>query len=112
MGKMLGIDARGRGPALVYAVAGALDLAAAAEVMEGITDALDRAPAGIDVDLSKLCYIDSVGFSVFVTAHYQCLDAGVPLRFVHPTPLVARLLRANGLDEILQLVEVDALVSA
>jgi anti-sigma B factor antagonist len=110
MREMLGTD--GRGPALVYVVAGALDLAVAAEVMEGISDALGRRPAGIDVDLSQLRDIDSVGFSVFVTAHYQCLDAGVRLRFVHPNPLVARLLRASGLDEILQLVEVDTLVGA
>jgi anti-anti-sigma factor len=80
--------------------------------MDGITDALGRGPAGIDVDVSELSYIDSVGFSVFVTAHYQCLDAGVRLRFMHPSPLVARLLQASGLDEILQLVGVDTLVSA
>jgi anti-anti-sigma factor len=100
------------GAPLVCVVAGALDLAAAAEVMEGLGSLLDREPGGIDIDISRLSYIDSVGFSVFVTAHYQCLDAGVRLRFLHPSPLVARLLRANGLDEILHLVEVDALVSA
>ena len=98
--------------AAVYAVAGALDLAAAAQVMEGLTAVLDRGPSAIDVDLSNLSYIDSVGLSVFVTAHYQCLDAGVRLRFVNPSLLVSRLLQANGLDEILQLVTVEALVGA
>jgi anti-anti-sigma factor len=110
MREMLGTN--GRGPVLRYAVAGALDLGAAAQVMEGITSALSRGPAVIDVDLSKLCEIDSVGFSVFVTAHYRCLDAGVRIRFLGPSPRVARLLRASGLDEILELVEVDTLVSA
>ena len=71
---------------------------------------LQRGLSEIDVDLSQLDDIDSVGFSVFVTAHYQCLDAGVPLRFLNPSPLIARLLRNNGLDEILDLVRSDLLV--
>ena len=71
---------------------------------------LQRGLSEIDVDLSQLDDIDSVGFSVFVTAHYQCLDAGVRLRFLNPSPLIARLLRNNGLDEILDLVRSDLLV--
>ena len=96
----------------VYPVAGALDLATAAQVMEGLTAVLGRGPSAIDVDLSNLSYIDSVGLSVFVTAHYQCLDEGVRLRFLNPGPLISRLLQANGLDEILHLVTVEALVGA
>ena len=107
-----GVDARRGGPVVVYAVAGALDLHAAAQFTEGITRALGGGPAGIDVDLSKLDSIDSVGFSVFVTAHYQCLDAGVHLRFLHPSPLVTRLLRSSGLDQILHVEDAGALVSA
>ena len=82
----------------------------AAEVLEGIGRLLQRGLSEIDVDLSQLDDIDSVGFSVFVTAHYQCLDAGVRLRFLNPSPLIARLLRNNGLDEILDLVRSDLLV--
>jgi anti-anti-sigma factor len=112
MAETLDISTRSPDVPLVYVLGGALDLAAAAEVMDGLSSLLEREPSGIDVDLSKLGYIDSVGFSVFVTAHYQCLDAGVRLRFLHASPLVARLLRASGLDEILQLVDVDTLVTA
>ena len=111
MTESLGTDAHCPETA-VYPVVGALDLAAAAQVMEGLTIVIGRGPSAIDIDLSSLSYIDSVGLSVFVTAHYQCLDAGVRLRFLNPSPLISRLLQANGLDEILQLVTVEALVGA
>ena len=112
MGDMIRIDAHGRGATLVYRVDGALDLDAAAEVLDGLGRVLDQDPSVIEVDLSGLEYIDSVGFSVFVTAHFQCLDAGVSLRFVNSSALVARLLQTNGLDEILELAASDVLVGA
>lgn len=101
-----------RGPTLSYRIDGALDLDAAAEVLEGFGRVLDRSPSEIEVDLSGLEYIDSVGFSVFVTAHFQCVDAGVGLRFVNCSPLVSRLLQSNGLDEILQLSAPGVLLGA
>ena len=110
MGQTLRAGAHDRGTIALYRVEGALDLRAAAEVLEGIGTLLQRGLSEIDVDLSQLDDIDSVGFSVFVTAHYQCLDAGVRLRFLNPSPLIARLLRNNGLDEILDLVRSDLLV--
>jgi len=112
MGDMLRVGAHDRSTIAVYSIEGVVDLPAAAEVMEGIGSLLQRGPSQIDVDLSRLDYIDSVGFSVFVTAHYQCLDAGVRLRFLNPNPLIARLLQNNGLDEILQNGPFDALVGS
>jgi anti-sigma B factor antagonist len=112
MGDVLGIAAHDRGTTLSHRVAGALDLDSAAAVLEGLSCLIERRPVSIEIDLSGLDYIDSVGFSVFVTAHYQCLDAGVALRFVNPSALVTRLLQSNGLDEILQLGESDVLVGA
>jgi anti-anti-sigma factor len=110
MRQTLRAGAHHRGTSAVYCVEGALDLRAAAEVLEVIGRLLQRGLWEIDVDLSQLDDIDSVGFSVFVTAHYQCLDAGVRLRFLNASPLIARLLRNNGLDEILDLVRSDLLV--
>jgi anti-sigma B factor antagonist len=91
-------------------VRGGLDLSTAAHLMEQVGALLAEAPGAIDVDLSDLSYTDSIGLSVFVTWHFQCLDAGVRLRFLDPSPLVARLLVNSGLSEILEITERDVLV--
>ena len=91
---------------------GGLDLSSAAYFAERFIGVVQSRPAHLDVDLSQLTYTDSVGLSVFVTAHFQCIDAGIHLRFLNPNTFLQELVTATGLAEVLGLVRTDDLVDA
>jgi anti-anti-sigma factor len=97
---------------VILSLAGELDVSNAPCLVERLAGAARDQPAHLDLDLSRLEYTDSVGLSVFVTAHFQCLDAGIPLRFLNPNPFVRELLAVTGLEEVLSVVNVDAFVGA
>ncbi len=86
---------------LTMSLYGELDLSNTQSLIECLVTALKDRPAHLDVDLSRLDYTDSVGLSVFVTAHFQCLDAGIPLRFLNPNLFVKELLAVTGLEQVL-----------
>jgi anti-anti-sigma factor len=91
---------------------GELDLSTSSDLIEALAGIVQGEPANLDLDLSQLSYTDSVGFSVFVTAHFQCRDGGIKLRLLNPNLFVKELLATTGLDQVLTLVSTDALVGA
>lgn len=91
---------------------GELDMSSAPGVMARFARTLHDHPTYLDVDLRRLDSTDSVGLSVFVTAHFQCLDAGISLRFLNPNPFVQELLATTGLEEVLSVTTTDDLVGA
>lgn len=91
---------------------GELDLSTSPDLIDHLAGIVEAAPAHLDLDLSQLSYADSVGFSVFVTAHFQCRDAGIELRFLNPNPFLKELLATTGLDQVLTIVSTDVLVGA
>ncbi len=95
---------------ITLSLIGELDVSTAPELIERLAEAVQERPARVDVDLTRLSYTDSVGFSVFVTAHFQCRDAGIELRFVDPNPFLSQLLATTGLVEVLTIVATDVLV--
>jgi anti-anti-sigma factor len=86
---------------------GELDVSTSAILIEEFARAVGQRPSRIDVDLAKLTYIDSVGLSVLVTAHYQCLDAHVELEFRRPNIFIRKVFEVTGLAEVLSLVPDD-----
>lgn len=91
---------------------GELDLSTSPDLIEQLVDVVQRRPAHLDLDLSQLSYADSVGLSVFVTAHMQCRDAGIQLRFLNPSLFLKQLLVTTGLDRVLTIASTDLLVGA
>jgi anti-sigma B factor antagonist len=91
---------------------GELDLSTSPELIEQLVDVVQARPAFLDLDLAQLSYADSVGFSVFVTAHFQCRDAGIELRFLNPNLFLMELLATTGLDQVLTIASTDAVVGA
>jgi anti-sigma B factor antagonist len=91
---------------------GELDLSTAPELIERLAEVVQGRPTYLDIDLSQLSYADSVGFSVFVTAHFQCRDAGIELRFLNPNLFLEQLLVTTGLDQVLTIANTDVLTGA
>ena len=91
---------------------GELDLSTSPELIEQLTGIVQQRPSCLELDLSQLSYADSVGFSVFVTAHFQCRDAGIELRFLNPSIFLTQLLAATGLDQVLRIFSTDVLIGA
>jgi|HubBroStandDraft_2_1064218.scaffolds.fasta_scaffold405529_2 anti-anti-sigma factor len=91
---------------------GELDLSTSPELIEQLAGIVQGRPSFLDLDLSQLSYADSVGFSVFVTTHFQCRDAGIELRFLNPNLFLTQLLATTGLDQVLVIASTDALVGA
>lgn len=91
---------------------GELDLSTSPQLIDQLATVVAEQPLHLDLDLSQLTYADSIGFSVFVTAHFQCRDAGIELRFLNPNLFLKQLLATTGLDQVLTIASTDALIGA
>ena len=109
---LLHIDTASTTDGVAVSLRGELDVSNSADLVERLAEVLQAQPAHLDLDLSRLDYTDSVGLSVFVTAHFQCLDAGVALRLVNPNVFVRELLATTGLDHVFSIATTDDLVEA
>jgi anti-sigma B factor antagonist len=109
---LLRIKTAVQGDRMILSLYGELDLSSAPGLIERLADAVRAQPANLDLDLCRLDYTDSIGLSVFVTAHFQCRDAGVQLRFLNPNRFMSELLAVTGLEEVLSITNTDALVGA
>lgn len=94
------------------ALIGELDLSTSPDLIEQLAGIVQGRPGYLDIDLSQLTYADSVGFSVFVTTHFQCRDAGIELRFLNPNLFLKQLLATTGLDQVLSIVSTNVLIGA
>ena len=83
----------GRQPAVVRMI-GELDLAGAAR-LESVLAGLD---GDVELDCSRLDFIDAAGLRAFQRAHAWCAARGCSLVLVDPSPAVDRLLRIVDLD--------------
>jgi anti-sigma B factor antagonist len=93
-------------------ILGELDVSTSPELIEQLVEVVQGRPSHLDLDLSQLSYADSVGLSVFVTAHFQCKDAGIELRFLNPNLFLTQLLATTGLDQVLTIASTDVLTKA
>ena len=86
-----------RGAPNVLWLVGELDLAGVALVAERLAQ-LD---GNIEVDCSRLDFIDAAGLRVLLTAHGICAARGSKLVVVRPSRQVRRVLDLTSLDAVL-----------
>jgi len=82
-------------------VRGELDLLAAPSLRTALLEASHHDGATIALDLSAVTFIDSTGISVILQAWQRANGAGGRLVLSAASPVVARVIEATGLTELL-----------
>jgi anti-anti-sigma factor len=85
----------GRRPAVVRLI-GELDIAGVPQ----LASALAGLDGDVELDCSRLDFIDAAGLRAFQTAHEACAARGCTLVLVDASPAVDRLLRMVELDAL------------
>ena len=89
-------------PGRVLALAGRLDVAAAADARLALARAVDDGDGDLVLDLTSLEAVDATGLGVLVGAHRRAFRQGRTL-VLHDAPApVARVLRLTRLDRVLR----------
>ena len=91
-----------RGDQVVVRPTGELDLQTAPEVRDLIQAVRREGVERVELDLSEVSFIDSVGLSMVVSAHQRLAADGVPMTVVIPSVL-RRLFEISGLGQLLDL---------
>jgi anti-anti-sigma factor len=87
-------------PQLVLEVAGELDMAVAAPLLDTMLSAvLDDTGAGVVVDLAEVSFMDSSGLAVLVELHRRVTDLGRCFSLRNAQPIVHRLIELSGVAE-------------
>jgi len=81
-------------------VVGDVDLATAARLAEYLDQFEDR---NVVVDLSSVWFLDSSGIQALLAAHRRIERRGGVLTIRGATPIVQKVLRVTGLDQVLSL---------
>ncbi|MGX6607016.1 STAS domain-containing protein [Micromonosporaceae bacterium Da 78-11] len=83
-------------------VAGEIDLATTEELQAGLLHVLvTRVPHHIEVDLTRVTFMDCRGLTVFVIASQTAARTGCRLHITNPQSIVRRILEITGLISIL-----------
>lgn len=80
---------------------GEWDLAQRAATTDAIARALDRRPACLLLDLSRLSFIDSCGVHILISTHRRCAEQGAHLVVIPGSRAVQRVFEICGLTEVL-----------
>jgi anti-sigma B factor antagonist len=88
---------------VVLSVSDEVDILSAPQLAEEICGALDKAPAGLVVDLTEVNFLASVGMSVLVAAQEAAEAMSVPFGIVAEGAATSRPIRLLGIDAILTL---------
>jgi anti-sigma B factor antagonist len=86
-------------------LAGELDLSTAPEVSACLADL----NGDVEIDCSRLDFVDGAGLREIVEAHHACDGRGATLTLVNPSPWVMWLLRLVELDGVLNVRQDRAL---
>lgn len=78
------------------AVVGEVDLGCTEMLADVLRDTLLGAPAGLDVDLSRVVFFDCSGLNVLLGLRAHAEGLGTPLTLTHPSPAVSRVLELTG----------------
>ena len=88
---------------LTAAVSGELDHHRAKEVMEELDRQIDLAlPRELVLDLSGLTFTDSSGIAVLLRAYRRLGELGGAVKVVHVPAQAGKVLRAAGLDKLME----------
>lgn len=82
-------------------LAGEFDTTNAAHLRAVLVRAVDQAgEPGLEVDLSAVRFVDSMGLGALVAAFHRARGRGVPFRVGQASPVAARLLNMTGLARL------------
>jgi anti-anti-sigma factor len=82
-------------------VRGELDAASGPSLSDAVSALTRDGLAGIEIDLSRVTFVDSKGLSALLESHREAGSRDMTLRVVNPQPAVARLFRITGVDTVL-----------
>ena len=88
---------------VVAALRGELDIASAPALREQLLSLLRRASSRLIIDLSAVGYADASGLAVLVSSGRRAGLLGGSLRLAAPSPAVATVLSATGLNQHLDI---------
>ncbi len=89
---------------LRFELCGEIDLAWCESHSAEIELALEDCPALVVFDVERVNFIDSTGLSLLVQAYHACQRQDGEVCVLHPQPIVARVLGAAGLDQLVTVV--------
>jgi anti-anti-sigma factor len=97
--RVMSTTARAQG--VVVELAGELDLSTVPIFVEALDEVLSGEPAAVELDLSKLSFIDSSGVGAYVSLYRRARAKGSRLSVGGRSPLVERVLQLSGVEEAL-----------
>jgi anti-sigma B factor antagonist len=100
-GPLLRIKAGGRPGEAVLRCAGEIDLSTVPILEQALASSIAGCAPVIEVDLSRIDYLDSCTIYAVLLAHRELASAGRALR-VRVSPWGLRLFRLLGLDELME----------
>ncbi|MBQ2522343.1 MAG: STAS domain-containing protein [Bacteroidales bacterium] len=80
------------------ALQGELDTQACARFQEDIAGLMTAPPAEVELDLSELEYIASMGIRIFISLLKAVVAAGGSLKATHPSPAIREVFDMTGLS--------------
>lgn len=80
-------------------VEGEIDVSNAAELRSALDEAIKCAVYDIEIDFSKVSYIDSTGIGVLVGFSHRANAARIAFRISNTQPSVLRVLRLLGVED-------------
>ena len=83
-------------------VEGDVDIANVDEFIEHLAQLVDDAQSPAVLDLRRLTFFGSTALSAVLDAHERAETRGVQF-LVRPSPIALRVIRATGLDDVLNL---------
>jgi anti-anti-sigma factor len=89
------------GGGVVLELVGELDLSTVPIFVEALDELLDGDPTKIELDMSKLTFIDSSGVGAYVTGYRKAQAKGSHLSVGERSGLVQRVLQLSGVEEAL-----------
>ena len=99
------VDVRSEDRAIVFAVAGELDLATSPTLEREIERVRDADVDLLIVDLRDLRFMDSTGLHALVKAHKQAHEAGRRFAVVQGGAQIERLLDLTGVGDLLNVAQ-------
>lgn len=105
---LLSIETQWSGDSARVSFAGELDMSHALRVEQELRAVEERCPRVLVLDLEELAFMDSTGLRLVLSAHARAERQGRRLVIVEGGDAVKRIFRLAGVDDRLELLEVDA----
>jgi anti-anti-sigma factor len=98
----MSLESRREGDRIVFALAGELDFAAASELVDAARTALaDPGASELDIDLSKVTFVDSTGLGALIEINNTAASQNKRLVLLKPAAQARKLLRMTNVESTL-----------